>query len=90
MQALDKEPTQCLRDAEDSMKGLSTFWWSDTLHRMHTRVKYWAVKVSLNKNCIDGEDILRQKWKKVSIDINIFQEKSSIPTEERNQREKTM
>jgi hypothetical protein len=73
MQNLDKELSQCLREAEDSMKDLPTFWWSDTLHHTHIIVKYWAAKVSFNRNCIDREDILRQKWKEIPIEVDIFQ-----------------
>eukprot|EP00957_Ditylum_brightwellii_P182875 13929881-Ditylum_brightwellii.AAC.1 len=42
MQEIDTDLDGCLKEAENKMTSLPTFWWSDVLHHTHLLVKYWS------------------------------------------------
>eukprot|EP00957_Ditylum_brightwellii_P037750 2854712-Ditylum_brightwellii.AAC.1 len=64
---------EAILGAEEAMPPLPDYWWSDTLHHSHLKVKFWSAMVSLNRNKMDNHQAIEELKRGISTKIDLYQ-----------------
>eukprot|EP00957_Ditylum_brightwellii_P012055 911052-Ditylum_brightwellii.AAC.1 len=73
MQEIDNNVDRCLKEAENKITRIPSFWWSGTLYHAHLLAKYWSAARSFERNKLEGIKELKRIRANMPPEIDVYQ-----------------
>eukprot|EP00957_Ditylum_brightwellii_P121937 9299160-Ditylum_brightwellii.AAC.1 len=73
MEEIDKEKTQIMEEAEDSLPGFPQYWWSDTLFHAYQVAEYWKAALLFERSRIKDMIVLEERIGNIDPIVDMYQ-----------------
>eukprot|EP00957_Ditylum_brightwellii_P060364 4583379-Ditylum_brightwellii.AAC.1 len=71
MQKLDKMFHSIMVKEEKMLPAISSYWWSEPLHKAYLTVLYWRKAESFSQNDLEGTIELEEIHEEIGLDVDL-------------------